>query len=92
MTEEKIACPKCDWEPDGFPYWMCDSCATTWNTFDTAARCPGCGKQFKETQCIDQAGGCGQVSPHLEWYHHLDNWLKEQLAKIKERKLESLPK
>ena len=87
MAEEKIACPKCDCEPDGRPYWMCDSCFTAWNTFETAARCPSCSKQFKETQCIPGASGCGQISPHIDWYRDLDNWLEEELAKIKEQEL-----
>ena len=45
MTE-KIACPKCEWEPDGGEYWGCSSCGHVWDTFKTAARCPSCGKQY----------------------------------------------
>ncbi len=82
MTE-KIACPKCGWEPDGAPYWSC-TCGHSWNTFDTAGKCPSCGKQWKDTQCIPHAGGCWEWSPHIDWYHHLDDWLKEEIEKINE--------
>lgn len=83
----KIACPKCKWEPDGGAYWVCDSCGTTWDTFSTAARCPGCKKQFELTSCIPFRGGCDIASPHLEWYLDLDQLLKDELEKIRERTL-----
>ncbi len=82
--KEKIACPKCDWEPDGGEYWGCSSCGHVWDTFKTAARCPSCGKQYHHTQCIGYAGGCNQSSPHIDWYRHLDDWLKEQLEEVVE--------
>lgn len=65
----KIACPKCSWEPDGGEYWGCSKCGHTWNTFETAARCPKCGFQYTDTQCIPFRGGCHQMSPHEDWYH-----------------------
>ncbi len=80
--EEKIACPKCDWEPDGGAYWGCSTCGHVWDTFSTAARCPSCGRQYHQTQCIGYAGGCNQSSPHIDWYRHLDEWLKEQLEEV----------
>lgn len=83
MAEVRIACPKCDWEPDGRPYWACD-CGHIWNTFDTGGRCPSCRKQWEWTQCIQIAGGCNETSPHLDWYRGLDEWLREELAKIRE--------
>ena len=78
---EKIACPKCGWEPDGRPHWSC-SCGHHWNTFETAGRCPSCGKHWKNTQCIPFAGGCSEWSLHLDWYRDLDDWLEEELDKI----------
>jgi hypothetical protein len=27
-----IACPKCDWRPDGGAYWVC-TCRHVWDTF-----------------------------------------------------------
>lgn len=80
----KICCPKCSWEPDGRPYWACSDCGTAWDTFSTAARCPGCGRQYKYTQCIGFAGGCDQSSLHLDWYKDLDDLLVEELEEMKE--------
>jgi len=87
--EEKIACPKCDWEPDGGEYWGC-TCGHTWDTFKTAARCPACGKQYRYTQCIGYVGGCNQSSPHIDWYRHLDDWLREQLEQIEVTVVETI--
>lgn len=84
--EVKIQCPKCSWEPDGQPYWQCD-CGHSWDTFETAARCPACGKQHELTQCIRPAGGCDKLSPHLDWYNGLDKWVKEQVESVKEIEL-----
>ncbi len=81
----KIACPKCNWEPDGKPYWACSDCGTAWDTFSTAARCPTCKRQYKITACILHAGGCTEASPHLDWYTDLDRLLEEELAKLRER-------
>jgi hypothetical protein len=45
---------------------MCTpSCGTVWNTFETRAVCPGCGKQWRETCCL----GCLRWSLHEDWYH-----------------------
>ncbi len=79
--EVQIACPKCDWEPDGRPHWRCDNCLTRFDTFETTAICPNCKKQFKDTQCIS----CAEFSPHLDWYRHLDAWLLLELEKIREQ-------
>ncbi len=59
-----IACPACEWQPDGEAYWRC-SCGFNWNTFDTAGKCPACKKQWEITYCP----GCGKTTPHKEWYH-----------------------
>lgn len=79
MANVKIACPKCGWEPDGGAYWVC-TCGHVWNTFDTAARCPRCSKQWTHTACIPHRGGCRSMPPHLDWYHDLDNWVREEVA------------
>lgn len=83
----KIACPKCDWEPDGRAYWGCSRCGHNWDTFQTAAVCPECKHAHVYTSCIPEAGGCESASPHEDWYRGLDRWLAEQLEKIKERVL-----
>lgn len=59
----RIRCPKCGWEPQKKDLWSC-TCHYTWNTFDTAALCPGCGKQWEHTACLR----CHQWSPHKDWY------------------------
>ena len=62
----KIYCPKCHWEPPAKARWSC-TCGHAWNTFDTQGRCPGCGKVWRQTQCL----ACHEWSPHFDWYHDL---------------------
>ena len=59
----RIRCPRCAWQPSRNDRWMC-ICLHVWNTFDTRGLCPGCGRQWTETQCLR----CAQWSPHDEWY------------------------
>src|SRR5690606_5942169 len=59
-----IQCPLCEWQPDGAAHWTC-GCGHKWNTFETNARCPNCGKQAEETVCP----GCGEHQPNEAWYH-----------------------
>lgn len=80
--DTKIACPKCDWEPDGGEYWQCSSCYHSWDTFMTGAVCPACKRQYKETQCIGYRGGCNQMSPHIDWYRELPQRLKEEVEEV----------
>lgn len=63
---KRIRCPACGWQPDGQPYWQCELCFATFDTFKTRARCPTppCGNSWKLTQCIR----CGILSPHEAWY------------------------
>ncbi len=77
MEDAKIACPKCDWEPRADDRWMC-SCGHIWNTFDTAARCPACGKQWRDTCCLS----CQKWSKHLDWYRYPDDWLEELVEEL----------
>ena len=61
--ESRIRCPKCRWEPRQDSLWSC-TCWHTWNTFDTAGLCPGCGKQWEDTVCLS----CHRWSKHRDWY------------------------
>lgn len=79
--EIKIACPKCDWEPDGGPYWQC-TCGHSWNTFETTGKCPECSKTWEDTQYPDYHGGCGAWSKHIDWYRNLDSEMKKQIEKV----------
>ena len=75
-----IYCPRCHWKPDGKIHWMC-SCGCQWNTFDTAAVCPQCPRRWRNTACPDgPAGGCGRMSPHIDWYHGLDEAIHNLLS------------
>jgi hypothetical protein len=76
----EIACPKCNWKPDGGKHWECD-CGHVWDTFATAARCPACGKQHHETQCPWDVAGCGKFSPHIDWYRNLDTITQYEIDK-----------
>jgi len=81
MADLIIECPKCKWKPDGGKHWQC-SCGHTWNTFETAGRCPVCRKQWQDTCCPNLVGGCGKWSPHLDWYKNLDDMLRKELEAI----------
>lgn len=69
-----IRCPACTWRPSASSTWVCDcgdtpeppfaSCGTTWNTFATRGRCPGCRHQWQWTSCHR----CGEASLHVSWY------------------------
>lgn len=80
--DTKIACPKCNWEPDGGAYWQCSDCGHVWDTFKTTAVCPSCQRRYKMTSCIPYAGGCFESSPHVDWYRELPQRLKEELEKV----------
>lgn len=73
----KIACPLCKWEPASQDKWYC-TCGCIWNTFDTAAKCPKCSKQWKTTQCLV----CHKHSPHEDWYRGLSQHVQEELNSI----------
>ena len=76
MNEIKIRCPECGWRPDGKPHWHC-SCGHSWNTFETAGRCPSCGREHHLTQCVRKAGGCQTLSRHEDWYEGLGHIMDE---------------
>lgn len=79
MSEVRIACPKCDWEPLPDDVWSC-GCGHQWHTFDTHGRCPACGKQWRDTQCFTPTdGGCSRWSPHIDWYRGLDEWVRREI-------------
>jgi hypothetical protein len=78
-----IACPKCDWRPDGGPYWGC-TCGHVWDTFATHGVCPACGKAWKVTKCI-RYFGCGQWSDHEDWYHDDDGLTVEEFIENPQR-------
>jgi hypothetical protein len=71
----RIRCPLCRWQPQassrwycsdaaGYPHFFYGGCGTSWNTFETRGRCPGCSHQWTWTDCLR----CWQSSPHDAWY------------------------
>lgn len=86
-----VSCPKCDWEPSKEDIWQCDICRTKWNTFETHAKCPGCGKVFIDTQCMRSKGGCGQMTPHADWYKPVDEIKKNKKSAWFWQKKDDLP-
>jgi hypothetical protein len=70
----RIRCPSCGWQPAPSSRWFCvaagppehfsPGCGTSWNTFDTRGRCPGCDHQWRWTACL----ACGAWAPHDDWY------------------------
>jgi hypothetical protein len=70
----QIRCPLCAWHPHGSDRWSCvdvaepehflDGCGTSWHTFATHGRCPGCSHQWRWTSCL----ACGGWSLHDDWY------------------------
>ena len=71
---DRIRCPRCSWQPTPASEWCCfgagtpeppfEWCGTTWNTFTTRGRCPGCQHQWKWTSCLR----CAEFSLHEDWY------------------------
>jgi len=83
----RIFCPLCGWRPTPMSRWACwPGCRTSWNTFDTRGQCPGCRKQWYETQCLR----CHQLSPHEAWYHD-DGADDVDVTKQSERDRELVP-
>jgi hypothetical protein len=71
---ERIRCPLCHWRPVRSSTWCCHGegtpeppfewCGTSWNTFTTRGRCPGCRHQWRWTSCLR----CHGWSLHEDWY------------------------
>jgi Zn-dependent protease len=58
-----FACPVCLQRPVLGPRWRCAQCLKPFDTFETFARCPHCGAEFPNTQCLD----CGNSRPIAQW-------------------------
>jgi hypothetical protein len=69
-----IRCPLCQWRPESSSRWSCvvwhtpepffEGCGTSWNTFTTRGKCPGCSHQWRWTSCLR----CDRWSLHEDWY------------------------
>jgi len=70
----RIRCPKCKWQPKASSRWFCGpceypenffgGCGSSWNTFTSRGRCPGCAHQWRWTACLR----CTEWSLHEDWY------------------------
>jgi hypothetical protein len=75
----RIRCPLCRWQPDSASRWFCADCDfpeyfyggcwTSWNTFETKGKCPGCGHCWRWTSCLR----CGGWAKHEDWYENDKN-------------------
>ncbi|MFX1450489.1 MAG: hypothetical protein ACFFCM_06590 [Promethearchaeota archaeon] len=71
ISERKAKCPHCLQPPPVGSFWMCSDfesfgCGHTFDTFETNATCPFCGRKFPLTQCIN----CGQWNPIEDYYRY----------------------
>ncbi len=58
-----FSCPSCHASPPQGPLWVCGTCRTNFDTFETATVCPSCGAEHALTSCFD----CGARHPLPEW-------------------------
>src|SRR5213080_4396881 len=48
---EGLACPSCHTPPLKGPYWLCNQCRHSFDTFEHGGVCPECDNQFAQTMC-----------------------------------------
>ncbi len=77
MSQE-VECPHCQWTPESTPLWNCLQCGKDLDHFESVGRCSNCGYTHENTYCPSEFGGCGNSSPHIDWYGDFE----EGLAKI----------
>jgi Zn-dependent protease len=58
-----FACPSCRKAPAIGPYWRCNQCQQTFDTFQTGSVCPNCKAVYPVTVCLD----CRRTYPMSEW-------------------------
>jgi Zn-dependent protease len=59
----EFACPACKAAPPIGTFWICDSCGTPFDTFETGAFCAKCHTAFGVTACVY----CGASEPMPKW-------------------------
>lgn len=72
-----IKCPNCSWSPSANTHWNCEYCGSVCELFDTVGECTNCGFIHTQIYCIEWEGGCGELSPLLDWFPDLDAGLTE---------------
>ena len=68
-NEQKAKCPNCLQSPPGGPNWVCFDlekvgCGFRFDTFQTRATCPNCGRKFLSTQCPN----CHNWASFSKWF------------------------
>ncbi len=79
----QIKCPKCSWKPQDDSLWTCESCSYEFQIFNKNATCPQCEFEHIDIYCLEWEGGCGLMSPYLDWFEGID----EKLLDINVKKL-----
>lgn len=73
----QIKCPNCSWHPEKGDFWICEHCKMDFDMFEEGGKCPYCRHQHEDALCPSWKGGCGEVSPHLDWYSDIDKGMQE---------------
>jgi Zn-dependent protease len=60
---EGFACPSCRMAPPVGERWKCGHCGQLFDTFETRAKCPGCGVKYEATMCLH----CKEQHPMKDW-------------------------
>lgn len=77
MDRNNIKCPACNWTPPEGRHWNCLECGADLDHFNNLGRCNQCGYNHDKTYCPVEIGGCGQSSPHLDWYGNFEEGLSK---------------
>lgn len=81
MEKIKIKCPSCSWKPTKKAMWRCE-CGTQFNAFAQQNQCPTCKKTWEYTQCVEEAGGCNEFAPHIDWYENVPSMVSELMNEL----------
>ncbi len=60
---QNYRCPSCQAHPLEGSFWNCGKCGITFDTFETAGVCPGCGLGYDTTTCPE----CRRGAPLAQW-------------------------
>jgi hypothetical protein len=77
MAEQKVKCPICSWNPSADEHWHCLQCGNDIDHFKSVGRCNQCQYTHELTYCPEEKGGCGQSTPHLDWYGSFNEGLSK---------------
>lgn len=64
LPRQGAHCPTCGKPPLVGPFWICQRCRTSFDTFAAQGTCPRCHQQFPTTTCLH----CGAAHPLPDWF------------------------